>query len=111
MQSEKRKPSEEETGVVVPFPTRKPASVHAFSNLSKNRSPVEGVDKYAKRGSEKDDYAHRMKMNAVAIVFLAGLVFAGVWIMDIMAQQRKTQDCALSGRRNCAPISTQVGGG
>jgi hypothetical protein len=24
----------------------------------------------------------------------------------VMAQQRKNQDCALSGRRNCASIST-----
>ncbi len=92
------------------FRARKPVAVHAFSNLSNDYSPVEGVDKYEKRADEPDDYAHRMKMNAVAIVFLAALVGGGIWIIDVMAQQRKNQDCALSGRRNCASISTPATG-
>jgi hypothetical protein len=107
---QQQKPSPDENGVVVPFRARKPASVQAFSNLSNDDSPVEGVDKYERRGPEQDDYAHRMKMNAVAVVFLAALVGGGIWIVDVMAQQRKNQDCALSGRRNCAPITTSTTG-
>lgn len=106
MKPEEQKPSPDEPGVVVPFRTRKHTPVRAFSNLSNDYSPVEGVDKYAKRGPEQDDYAHRMKTNAVAIVFLAALVAGGIWIVDVMAAQRKNQDCVLSGRRNCAPITT-----
>ena len=111
MKSEEQKPRPDEPGVVVPFRARKPAApVHAFSNLSNDHSPVEGVDKYEKQGPDQDDYAHRMKMNALAIVFLAALVGGGIWIVDVMAQQRKNQDCALSGRRNCASISTSATG-
>jgi len=29
----------------------------------------------------------------------------GLWIVDVMTQMRKNQDCVLSGRRNCAQIS------
>ena len=110
MKNEEQQPRTKETGIVVPFPGRKPVRVHAFSNLSGDRSPVQGVDKYEKRADDEDDYPHRMKMNALAVVFLAALVGGGIWIVDVMAQQRKNQDCALSGRRNCAPISTPTTG-
>ena len=110
MKNEEQKPDSDETSVVVPFRMRKHAPTHAFSNLSSDYSPVEGIDKYAKQADEGDDYAHRMKVNALAIVFLAALVGGGIWIVDVMAQQRKNQDCALSGRRNCAPISTSTTG-
>jgi hypothetical protein len=110
MKTEQQKPSLDETGIVVPFRARKPAPGQAFSNLFNDYSPVEGVDKYEKKGPEQDDYAHRMKVNAVAIVFLAALVGGGIWIVDAMAQQRKNQDCALSGRRNCASISIPTTG-
>jgi hypothetical protein len=111
MKNEEQRRTEEESGVVVPFPARKASvQVHAFSNLSSERSPVEGVDKYEKRANDEDDYPHRMKMNALAVVFLAALIGGGIWIVDVMAQQRKNQDCALSGRRNCAPISASSTG-
>lgn len=89
MKTEQEKPSPDETGVVVPFPARKATPVRAFSNLSHDYSPVEGVDKYEQRSDDPDDYAHRMKMNALAIVFLAALVGGGIWIVDVMAQQRR----------------------
>jgi hypothetical protein len=38
-------------------------------------------------------------------VFLVLLVAAGVWMANSIIDMRKAQDCALSGRRNCAPIS------
>ena len=40
-------------------------------------------------------------LKAVAILLL---VIAGIWIAETMAEMRRTQDCFLSGRRNCAPI-------
>jgi hypothetical protein len=42
----------------------------------------------------------------MAVVVL--LIGCGVWLMNSIVQLRKTQDCALTGRRNCAPISTPV---
>jgi len=38
----------------------------------------------------------------VAITLL--LVLVGVWLAERIADMRKTQDCFLSGRRNCTPI-------
>jgi hypothetical protein len=64
------------------------------------------VDDLAKfeRGEDADDYRHRMLVNTAAFVFVMTLIGAGLWLADTMAQMRRNQDCALSGRRNCAPI-------
>jgi hypothetical protein len=45
-----------------------------------------------------------MVVNALAFLFVAVLVCAGIWLADTMARMRKDQDCFLSGRRDCAPI-------
>jgi len=42
-----------------------------------------------------------MKMNALAAIVLLALLGGGMWIVDVMTQLRKNQDCALSGRRDC----------
>lgn len=55
-------------------------------------------------GGEPDDYRHRMLMNAAAIVVIALLMGAGLWIANSMASMRKNQDCVLSGRRGCTPV-------
>ena len=59
--------------------------------------------KYA-RGSESDDYRHRMVVNAAASLFVIALIGAGLWLAQSMADLRRNQDCVMSGRRNCAPI-------
>jgi len=59
-------------------------------------------------GDEPDDYRSRMIVNVVALCFLAALIGGGLWIANTMAQMRKSQDCVLSGRRNCAPIDTTI---
>ena len=56
------------------------------------------------RGNETDDYRHRMIVNTAAFVFVIALIGAGLWLADTMAQLRRNQDCALSGRRNCVPV-------
>jgi hypothetical protein len=66
-------------------------------------SPIDDLAKYA-RGGETDDYRHRMLVNAAAFVFVAVLVGIGLWLASSLAELRRNQDCALSGRRNCAPI-------
>ena len=37
-------------------------------------------------------------------VFLVLLVVSGVWLMNTLRDLGKMQDCAMQGRRNCAPI-------
>lgn len=55
--------------------------------------------------SEPDDYRHRMLTNAVAAIFTAALVAAGIWLAVKIADLRSTQDCVLMGRKDCAHIS------
>jgi hypothetical protein len=71
-------------------------------------SPVEDVGKYARTEAEPDDYAHRMRMNAAGVAIVAVLIIGGVWIANKMAEVRREQDCVLSGRRNCAPITVPI---
>ena len=59
-------------------------------------SPVEDLAKY-ERSEGADDYRHRMLINAAALLFVAALIGAGLWIADTMAQMRKNQDCVLVG--------------
>ena len=68
------------------------------------RSPVESVDKYARRADEPEDYRHRMRTNVAAVLVVGLLIWCGYWLFDTLAEMRKTQDCILSGRTNCAHI-------
>ena len=67
-------------------------------------SPVEDLAKY-ERSEEPDDYRHRMLNNVAALLFVVALGAAGLWIADTMAQMRTNQDCVLSGRSGCPPVS------
>jgi hypothetical protein len=96
-----------EPGRIVPFRPRTPRPrLQAFGNLSADDSPVQDVSKFDRDDGEADDYGHRMKMNALAVLVLAVLVGGGMWVVDTMAQLRKNQDCVLMGRRNCAGVTT-----
>jgi hypothetical protein len=37
-------------------------------------------------------------------IFIVVLVVAGVWLMNTLREIGQMQDCAMQGRRNCAPI-------
>jgi hypothetical protein len=69
--------------------------------------PVADLAKYERSG-EPDDYRHRMLVNAAAFVFVLGLIGAGLWLAETMAELRRNQDCVLAGHRNCVPVP--VGG-
>ena len=68
------------------------------------RSPVEDLDKYSRQSDDTEDYRHRMRTNAAAILVVGLLIWCGYWLFDTLAEMRKTQDCILSGRTNCARI-------
>lgn len=57
------------------------------------------------RDDEAESHRERMITNVVAAVFLILLIGGGIWLANAMVGLRKTQDCALSGRKNCAPIA------
>ena len=100
----------EEHGRILPFKPRNAPKAGAFGNLARNSSPpdesaVRDLSKFSTGDAEPDDFSHRMKMNALVAVVLVVLTGCGLWIIDTMAQVRKNQDCALTGRRNCMVIS------
>jgi hypothetical protein len=89
--------SPDEEGRVVSFRSGRPVA------RPPAEPPVEDLAKYQGKESP-EDYRDRMITNVAAFVFLAVLVGAGYWLADTMAKNRKNEDCAASGRRNCIPI-------
>lgn len=65
--------------------------------------PVQDLAKY-ERGREADDYRHRMLVNLAAFLFVCGLIGAGLWLADAVAQLRHNQDCLMAGHRDCTRI-------
>jgi len=87
----------EEHGRVLPFRPR-PRATRGDAHWS----PVEDLRKYVRAGD--DDYRHRMAMNLLAIAVVLVLVGCGLWLIDVMIQMRKAQECTLTGQRNCWQI-------
>jgi hypothetical protein len=103
---------EEETGRIVPFPTRvAPGKGEARSKNADEadirESQVEDLRKYERDG-EPNDYLHRMIVNLIAFAFIVALTLAGIWIAEQMALMRRNQDCVLSGRKNCLDIGAVI---
>jgi hypothetical protein len=53
---------------------------------------------------EPDDYRRRMLANAAAFAATAALTAGGIWLAVTLADLRRTQDCVLTGRRDCARL-------
>jgi hypothetical protein len=64
------------------------------------------LSRYEGRRDEADDFRQRMLANLAALAFTIALTAVGLWLAMSIADMRKTQDCVLMGRRNCAHIST-----
>jgi hypothetical protein len=64
------------------------------------------LSRYEKARDEQDDFRHRMLANLAAFAFTVALTAVGIWLAMSIADMRKTQDCVLMGRRDCAHIST-----
>jgi hypothetical protein len=64
-----------------------------------------GVDRPTPQAADSEEPLSTRALIGVGI-FLVVLVLAGVWLMDTLRDIGKMQDCAMQGRRNCAPIET-----
>jgi hypothetical protein len=64
------------------------------------------LSRYQRDRDEPDDFRHRMLANVAAFAFTVALTAVGIWLAMSIADLRKTQDCVLMGRRDCARIST-----
>lgn len=95
---------DEQKGRILLFRPRTPRARN--DNLRRSapvRSPVDDLSKY-EQGRENDNYRQRMVNNLLAFVVLSVIVYCGIWLANTMAELRAEQDCALTGRTNCAPI-------
>jgi len=64
------------------------------------------LSRYERDRDEPDDFRHRMLANLAAFAFTVALTAIGIWLAMSISDLRKTQDCVLMGRRDCAHIST-----
>ena len=74
------------------------------SKASSSR-PADDLSRYERPREEGDDFRHRMLANVAALAFTVALTAIGIWLAVSIADLRKTQDCVLMGRRDCARIS------
>ena len=100
-----RSPPTEDEGRIVRFRPRGAPSGWRWPppNLQDSDPPVDDLAKF-EQSEPEDDYRHRMTVNVLGLVVTILLVVAGIWLADKIAETRATQDCFLSGRRNCTPI-------
>jgi hypothetical protein len=90
---------------VLPFRPRKPVPGQTRPSGAQRSPPT--LAKY--EGSEaEDNYRHRMLVNVAGLAVTITLAIAGAWLAVHIADLRKNQDCALSGRRNCTPIDATL---
>jgi hypothetical protein len=69
------------------------------------RPEANDLSRYERTREEPDDFRHRMLANMAAFAFTVALTAIGIWLAISIADLRKTQDCVLMGRRDCARIS------
>jgi hypothetical protein len=95
--------------VVLKFRPRtspQPPGKHKEPIRSAHPAPVANdLSRYEKQREEPDDFRQRMLANIAAFAFTVALTAIGIWLAMSIADLRKTQDCVLMGRHDCAKIS------
>jgi hypothetical protein len=100
--------SSESEHVVLKFRPR--TSAHPPARGDEPREPVQtgqvaqDLSRYERPREEPDDFRQRMLANVAALAFTVALTAVGIWLAMSIADLRKTQDCVLMGRRDCAKI-------
>lgn len=102
MTKEQSKSTDDGDHVVIKFRPRTTADAQkARPDPTPAARPTPDLSQF-ERNSEPDDYRHRMRMNIAAGLFTVVLIGFGVWLAMSIADLRRTQDCILYGRRDCA---------
>lgn len=101
--------SDDDDHRVLQFRPRTPAS--GSSAPASKVAPIQNdLSRYEQpRDAVHDDFRHRMLTNLAALAFTVALTVIGFWLATSLADMRKTQDCVLMGRRDCASIPTPQG--
>jgi hypothetical protein len=63
------------------------------------------LSRYEQVREEPDDFRQRMLANIAGFAFTVALTAIGIWLVVSIADLRRTQDCVLTGRRDCAEIT------
>lgn len=71
-----------------------------------DQQPSADLSRFERAPEEPGEFRHRMLANVAALAFTVALTAIGIWLAISIADLRKTQDCVLMGRRDCAQIST-----
>src|SRR5215510_5117202 len=82
-----------------------PPTRHEETDPATTRPAANDLSRYERPRDEGDDFRHRMLANVAALAFTVALTAIGIWLAMSIADLRKTQDCVLMGRRDCARIS------
>ena len=101
--SSEHSPREKDARILRFQPRGVPRWRMAAGRLPQPDTPADDLAKF-ERGDGEEDYRHRMRVNAIALVATVMLVFAGVWLAIRISEMVRIQDCVLSGKRTCAPI-------
>ena len=85
-----------------------PAAHRGNGTVQPLRVAPESLDlsRYEQPRIAPDDFRHRMLANIAALAFTIALTAVGIWLAVSIADLRRTQDCVLMGRRDCAKIVT-----
>ncbi|ABD08048.1 conserved hypothetical protein [Rhodopseudomonas palustris HaA2] len=94
---------------VLQFRPRPPAP--GAASTARVMPPVQNdLSRYERpRDPQQDDFRQRMLTNLAALAFTVALTVIGFWLATSIADLRKTQDCVLMGRRDCAHIPAPQG--
>jgi hypothetical protein len=100
---------------VVPFRPRSALQQRSVANggpaAPRRRDDVQpdilDLARYERSREEPDDFRHRILANIAAFAFTVALTAVGIWLAMSIADLRKTQDCLLTGRRDCARVITE----
>ena len=93
-----------------PGGAEEPDPAKAYNNKTPNSPAASDLSRYERPRDEGDDFRHRMLANVAALAFTVALTAIGIWLAVSIADLRKTQDCVLMGRRDCARISVMPQG-
>jgi hypothetical protein len=71
---------------------------------SRYRSAVSGAMTHDPNDRDDDDGGGSRRGALIGLVVTALLVIAGYYLMTVLRDQGKMEDCLMAGRSNCAPV-------
>lgn len=54
---------------------------------------------------DEEDEGDRTVTNIVIALLAVAVIGIGIWLVNALLEQRRLDNCAAQGRRNCAPVS------